>query len=163
MADAAGPLPVRLRHRMPGRTRISMPTPLPTTQQLETLADRLAGLPGVDAVDIRLQTGSIVIQHDPKGDPVAAARDEGLLEILPEVLTEPFNPSVQIAKSVWKLDDYLRRETRGRLDARELAFSGFVLAALFQLARGRVLGPSTALFGQAASLALARPLGKLVK
>jgi hypothetical protein len=163
MADAAHPVPVRLRHRMPGRTRISIPKPVPTTQQLETLADRLAGFAGVHAVDIRLQTGSIVIRHDQDSDPVAAAIEEGLLEILPEPPMEPFNPSVEIVKSVWKFDSYLRRETEGQLDARELVFSGLVAAALFQFARGRALGPSTSLLGQAASLALARPLGKLVK
>jgi len=163
MADAAGPYPVRLRHRMPGRTRISLTEPLPSAEQLESLADQLAALAGVHAVDIRLQTGSIVIRHERDCDPVAAASEGGLVDILPEPPPEPFDAPSEIIKGFGKFDAYLSRVSEGRLDAWGLAFTGLVAAGVVQIARGKMLSPATALFGQAASLAMARPLRKFVQ
>lgn len=154
---------VRVRHRMPGRTRISLVEPQPPMDQLETLADSLAEMDGVRAVDIRPQTGSIVIRHDHGGDPVAAASEGGLVELLPEPPREPFDPAKDILGRVGDFDAYLARVSEGRLDAWGLAFTGLVAAGLIQIARGRVLGPATGLFGQAATLALARPLRKFVQ
>ncbi len=163
MAETAGPYPARLRHRLPGRTRMCLAEPLPATEQLEALAERLAGLDGVHAVDIRPGTGSIVILHDREGDPAARASESLLVELLPDTPREPFDPSKEILERFGQLDAYLSRITEGRLDARGLAFSGLVAAGLIQIARGNALGPATTLFGQAATLALARPLKTLAQ
>jgi hypothetical protein len=45
----------------------------------------------------------------------------------------------------------------------EVTIAGLVLGGLVQMARGRIAGPALTLFGQAVTLAIARPLRKFVK
>lgn len=163
MTDIAVSCPVRLRHRMPGRTRISLIEPLPSGDAVDELGEHFAALDGVEAVDIRRQTGSIVIVHNANCDPLAAAIRTRLIEIVPESPKEPFDPAKEILHRVGQFNSCLAQASEGRVDAWGLAFTGLVAAGLLQVARGRVLGPATALFGQAATLAMARPLQKFVR
>jgi hypothetical protein len=60
-----------------------------------------------------------------------------------------------------RLDGAVKGATGGQVDLWGLAFAGLVAGGVVQLSRGRVAGPALALFGQAATLAMARPLKRL--
>lgn len=53
-----------IRHSLPGRTRIRWSGKTDERGQIESLAPQIAELPGIDKIDARLHTGSIVIEHE---------------------------------------------------------------------------------------------------
>ncbi len=56
--------PFAIRHSLPGRTRIRWSGETDQRDQVEVLAPRLAELPGIDNIDARRHSGSIVIEHE---------------------------------------------------------------------------------------------------
>jgi hypothetical protein len=163
MAKKSAALTARLRHRIPGRTRIRLQAPLPGPDRLDALADQLSALPGVQTVDINPATGSILLHHEPARDPLAAAEEAELIKILPALEPEPFDPTGEILRRIGQIDALVDRASGGRLDAMEVTIAGLVFGGLMQMARGKVAGPALTLFGQAVTLAMARPPRKSAK
>ena len=163
MARKSAALTAQLRHRIPGRTRIRLQDPVPDPERLEELADQLSALAGVDAVDINPGTGSVLFRHEHAYDPLIAAAEAKLIDTLPAPKPEPFDPTGELIKRIGQLDTMAIRASSGRFDAMEVTIAGLVLGGLVQMARGRVAGPALTLFGQAVTLAMARPLRKFVK
>lgn len=155
--------PAQLRHRIPGRTRLRLQAPVPEADRLEVLADKLSALAGVHAVDINPATGSVLIRHEPDCDPLGAATAARLIDLLPPPEPEPFDPTGAILRQLEAADAAVTRASSGRLDLMQATIGGLVLLGLVQLGRGRVAGPALTLFGQAASLAMGRPLLKFVR
>lgn len=143
---------------MPGRLRAGLDHPLPDREALAALADRLAAVPGVEEIEIRPQSGSIVIRHRGDFDDVVGAlRRAGLPIEIPEHSPEPRDPIQATLQRVALADAAVQRLSGGRADVWSLGFSLLMLTGLIQLARGQIAGPALTVFGQAASLAMRRP------
>jgi hypothetical protein len=156
-------LKAHLRHRIPGRTRIRLQAPVPSPERLEDLADQLSALAGVHAVDINPATGSILFRHERTCDPLIATEEAKLIETLATPDIEPFDPMGEILRRVGQFETLVDRASGGRLDAMEATIAGLVFGGLVQMARGKIAGPALTLFGQAVTLAMARPPRKSVK
>jgi hypothetical protein len=156
------PLAANIRHQLPGRVRLGLAMPLPERTVLGARAEAIAALEGVESVEIRLSTASMLIRHQGDFEPIAARLAEtGLAVILPEMPQPAFDPIRQTVHKLGSVETALRHATGGAMDLRKALFVGLVGAGLVQLARGRIAGPALTLFGQAAGLisALVPPEG----
>lgn len=160
------PLTARLRHRMADRVRFALDFPLPPRDRLEALATALTGTKGVLEVEIRPLSGSLIIRHAGDYDAILAALSKaGLAVETAEQAPAPAGPIDPIQETLNRLstaDAVLQRWSGGRADIWSAGFSFLVTAGLVQLARGRVAGPALTLFGQAATLVMARPLRRFL-
>lgn len=162
MAEPA--LQGRLRHQTGGRVRIGLDEPLPDDAALQRLAEWFNGLQGVQKVEIRPTTGSLIILHDGEFEPIAKAIAEvGALTLLPPKAAARIDPIGDTMRRLSAADATIGRLSGGRADLMSTVFAGLVLAGIVQLARGRVAGPAITLFGQAATLAMTRPFFGLQK
>jgi hypothetical protein len=154
------PLKGVLRHQMPGRMRVSLEHPLPDRDMLASLAERLAAARGAEEIEIRPQSGSIIVRYQGDyEDLVASLRHAGLQIEAPPARTEaPKDPIEASVRKIAAADTAIRRWTGGRTDVWGLSYALLVLTGLIQLGRGKVAGPALTVFGQAATLAMARPL-----
>lgn len=120
------------------------------------LADALAES-GVDRVEIRTVTGSIILTHAARWETVAACLPGAGLVIVAAPPPPPqADPIGEAGERVSEANLLLTLFSQGRLDLRNAAFLGLVVTGLVQLARGRVAGPALTLFGQALTLAMMR-------
>lgn len=153
----------RLVHATPRRLRAVMDT-VPPRPALDALAAALAALPGIDAVEIRPATGSVILRHAGGFDRGALAGAGLALAAAPAPgPAASADPVAAAARAVAALDGEVRRLSSGQADLAGLAFMGLVAAGLVQLARGEVFGPATTLFAQAAELGRARLLSSLFR
>lgn len=151
------PLRGRLRHTAGARTRIALDHPLPDGGGLARQAESLAALAGIRAVDVRAPTGSLILFHDGPFAPIArAAAEAGLLVLHPTEPTTALDPIGETTRRLARAEAGLDQLTGGRLDLWGLGYAVLLAAGLVQLARGRVAGPAVTLFGQAATLVMAR-------
>lgn len=147
------PLPVRLRHRITGRTRFGLMAPLPDRDMLRDLADHMAGLDGVESVEIRISTGSVLVHHRNSFEALSGTLiRERLLFIVPDRPEPAFDPAARTAQALAGVEATVMAASGGAVDLRKSLFTLLVLAGLVQLARGRIAGPAVTLFAQAASL-----------
>ncbi len=162
MAELA--LQGRLRHQTGGRVRIGLESPLPDEAALQGLVEWLGGLRGVQTVEIRPTTGSLIILHDGEFAPIAKAiADAGTFTFLPPEEAAPIDPIGDTMHRLSAADAAIGRLSGGRTDLLSVVFAGLVIAGIAQMARGRVAGPALTLFGQAATLAMTRPFFGLQK
>lgn len=151
--SAAAPLKARIVHQTEGRTRLSLHDTA-AHDRLVALADALAAC-GVDKVEIRTVTCSIILTHEAPwsslADRVAAA---GLHLVTPPPPPPPKAPIQETEERLSQADLIMSLFSRGQLDMRNAVFLALVAGGLVQLARGRVAGPAVTLFGQAMTLAL---------
>lgn len=160
------PVAAQLRHQAPGRIRAELSAPLPARERLERLATDLAALPQVTAAEIRPGSGSVIMRH--QGDPdslpdrlaEAGLRLTDTPNAAPDAPIDPIGTSISLLS---RADRAIAAASDGRLDIWGAAFGLLVAAGMVQLARGRIAGPALALFGQAATLALARPLRNFIR
>jgi len=153
-ADRIG---LAVRHRMPGRLRFAV-----ATGDLERAAAALAALPTMESVEPRPASGSIVVRH--RGPLEDQALVDAGFDLTAPASPDPATPADPIGTAMAglsRLDRNIKAATGGQLDIWGLAFGGLVAGGVIQLARGRVAGPALALFGQAATLAMARPLRRM--
>lgn len=152
-----------LRHRMPGRLRAVLSHPLPPRDALDHLAEALALAEGVHEVEIRPRSGSIVIRHEGAYEAVSKALARAGLHIaLPAKPDEPLDPINQTLSRIESADSLVKRWTGDQADIWSVSFTALIAGGLIQLARGQVAGPAVTLFGQAATLAMARPLRRFL-
>lgn len=146
-------LAARLRHRIQGRVRLGLVSPLPDRAALGACAEAMAAVEGVENIEIRLSTASLLIRHEGDFEPIAARlASAGLLLILPELPEPPFDPVRETVQQLESADATLMGATSGSMDLRKAIFMGLVAAGLVQIARGRIAGPALTLFSQAAAL-----------
>lgn len=100
-----------------------------------SVATVLSAIAGVQKVDVRPLTGSVVLQHTAPFARIGQAAVQGRLFILPEMGAPP------------------REASAIRVDARMIAAAGLGFFALWQLAEGRILPPAITLAWYAAGLA----------
>lgn len=148
MADA--PHPLRLRHSAGGRSRLTAAHLAGDPEALVTLADRMMALPGVDSVEPRPLTGSLIVHHTGSGEELLrAAQDAGLGVPAPAPAPVPVGLALSFAGLV--ADQRLKEATGGRLDLGGAMFVLLACLAVVQAARGHLVGPALTLALQAAS------------
>lgn len=150
---------MRVVHRAPGRVRLDAPFIRGQVEHGRRIADAAAALEGVSKVEARTATGSVVIFHLDDWEPLAEriAQAAGVtIEARTEQAPVSRNALEGAADFIDAMDQGARRALGGRTDLSELAFLGLIVAGTVQLARGRYMGPATALFGQALTLMAAR-------
>ncbi|MFG1465826.1 hypothetical protein V5F77_23365 [Xanthobacter sp. DSM 24535] len=154
MADAA-PLHVyaRIVHQTGGRTRLSLSGTVPH-ERLVSLADRLAGA-GIEKVEIRPDTGSIILTHsEPWATLSKAVEGTGLKVAAPPPRPPQQDPITETGDRIAKADFLMALFSNGKIDLQNAAFLALLLGGLVQLARGRVAGPALTVFGQALTIAV---------
>ncbi len=152
------PVKARLVHRIPGRVRLRIEGERPEIGALERMADAIADMPGVRRVDIRTDTGSILIRHSGGFDTIGEKLEAVGLSLLPAIVVdEMVDPIGDVGHELGEVNAAFDRLTGGRVDFWSAAFLGLVGVGLWQLSRGRVAGPALTVLGQAATIAMARP------
>ena len=149
---------------MPGRTRVALKQPAPGRDALDRLAEALAAVAGIEAVEIRPHTGSLIIRHGQDFDPASEAVLAAGLRIVPSPESgPPLDPIQETIRQLARAEETLSRLTGGRADLWNIAFVALLAGGVAQLARGRIAGPAVTLFSQAATIAMARPLRMFVR
>lgn len=150
---------MRLAHRTAGRVRLEAPQIRGDLEEGRRLAERVGALPGVSKVEARTATGSLVIFHIGDWAPLAVALASATGATIEEEAPEDSAAADALttgARLIDALDHAARHALGGRTSLSELTFLALVAAGAVQLARGQVVGPASALFGQALSLMAAR-------
>jgi len=147
----------RIAHQIPGRVRLRLEGITAGTAGLERLADAIAAIPGVRRVDIRTDTGSILIRHAGVFDPILESLVTAGLDVLPRGADETIDPIGDVVRELGSVGRSFDAATDGKMDFWSVAFLGLVGLGLWQLANGRVAGPALTVLGQAATIAMARP------
>lgn len=144
-----------IAHQIEGRTRLRAASRPVDAAEFEAFADRLAGLNGVEDVDWRAATGSLVVEHPALEATELAA---GITQIGGALVAEPQEPTLRpnslmpVRHGLDALDGMLSRSTAGGLDMRTLVFATLVGLALRQLMQGQVMVPAISLLGWAFQL-----------
>ena len=154
MSDA---LRATLAHRIPGRVRLRLDLEAADQATLETLADSIAGQPGVRKVEIRPETGSILIVHSGAFETVSQGFPQVGLDVVTPKPPGPVDPVGDTARHLFTADMAVRQASNGKIDLWSAGFLALLTIALWQLGRGRLAGPALTVLGQAATLAMARP------
>lgn len=149
----------RVRHRMPGRMRLSIDSG-DDVASISAAADAISALAGVETVETRTGSGSLIIHHTGAlgDDALASAGIVCATRGAPPRATRDLDPIRETRAAIAQANAALLRASGGSIDLWGLAFGGLVVGGVVQAARGRIAGPALTLFGQAATLAMAKPL-----
>ncbi|MBK1635769.1 hypothetical protein [Rhodovulum adriaticum] len=144
------PLPVQVAHVTSRRARLRVETPLDAAA-MQALAQRLATAPGVERILARPMTGSVIVETRlPAADVLAEMEAAHLIRRQPPVARPPVRQTVQLGLA--QADFQIRKGTEAALDLKTAIALLLLVAALMQLARGRIAGPATTLALGALSL-----------
>jgi hypothetical protein len=142
-----------LVHACPSRTRLSVAELKGQAAPLTSLCDALSELEGVERVEARPLTGSLIVTHG--GDTRAllgSIAEAGLLEI--REAPEPHDPGAEA--SAWQewLDRRLEEVGGKNINLKGVAALAFFAMALRQIAAGRVMPPAATALWYGLSLLL---------
>jgi hypothetical protein len=118
-------------HAMPGRVRLRIAARRGDTVFFASVATGLAAIAGVQKVEVRPLTGSILIHHGAPLAQVGAAARKARLFVISEAAPAPLWPPPK-----WPVLPPLP------IDPRMAAAFGLGLAAIWQAIQGRVLPPA---------------------
>ncbi|HSP81454.1 MAG TPA: hypothetical protein VLQ93_23250 [Myxococcaceae bacterium] len=142
---------IYLAHASPGRTRLRLPWLRKEPEQVAPLADALEQLPGMEVVEVRPYTGSVLCTHDPLLLTVEALveavkrhtgvelvvhpgeRSQAEEEELLRTLRTGTNLAVETSRFFKGLNLDLLRATEGRLDMPTLAALSFMVAGAVEV------------------------------
>lgn len=140
----AAPYRAHLAHRSAHRLRLRLEKARLEPAEAQQLADSLTSVHGVSRVVFRPNTGSLILETLIDADEVLEAlKGDPWLSI--NALPKPPPVGQAIQMGLLKADMDLGRRTDGALDLRTTIALLLVLAAIFQLMRGRIAGPATTL------------------
>ncbi len=114
----------------------------------------MAKLSGVQQVEARPATGSLIVTHDGSSDDlIAAAKLAGLF--LVEEIAESYAPGFEVLAWKERIDSFLKGTFGSGLDLRAVAAFAFIAMALRQLAAGNVMPPAATALWYGLSILLA--------
>jgi len=151
-ADASAPPPVavHLVHATDGRARLKLTGKVPR-DRLEEICDEIARLPGITRTLARPNTGSLIVEARLKE---AALKDilKGCetLRILPQLPPPPLGAALRFG--LLRTDEEVVKRTHGQLSLHTALGGLLLIAAVVQLARGRIAGPAATLLINALAL-----------
>jgi hypothetical protein len=141
-------------HQIAERTRLRVHDGSAGDADWPAFAERLAAEHGIDAVDFRPHTGSLVVDHpglDAAGL-VAVLTHLGAAVVAPGGAASPASGLVPVRRGLDRADSLLSQITAGGLDVRTLTFAVLVGLAVRQLLRGQVMVPALSLLTWAVQL-----------
>jgi len=148
--ETASPFPVYIAHATDGRARLRA-VGKPSDDAWHSALDALAVLPGITRTLARPNTGSLIIEAD-----LAEAALRELLEtadflhLKPKPPVPPLGMALQLG--VLQTDEQVRKGTFGQLNLHTALGAILLVAAVVQLGRGRVFGPTATLLVNALAL-----------
>ncbi len=134
-----------IAHQTDGRTRLRALVRPVDTLELMDIADSVSGLRGVDAVDFRATTGSLVIEHpDYHWEEIEHELARVGIEIAGSVdgidgYTDSLAP---VRATIGHVDGLMTRLTTGGVDMRTITFVLMLGLALRQIMRGQIMAPA---------------------
>lgn len=143
-------LAAELLHRCPGRLRLRIASLRHAPAQLEAVAERARGLPGVVEARANPLTTTLLLRHSSQD-----AHAPELLRRLGVVLDEPSGTDellTEVARQLAERQEDFRSATGLDLDGATLAFYTLLIIAIVQLARGNIMVPATTALWYAMSL-----------
>ena len=151
-----------IAHQTDGRTRLRALVRPVDTLELMGIADSMSGLPGVDAVDFRATTGSLVIEHpDLPWENIEHELARFGIEVLGfvdgiEGYTDSLAP---VRATIGHVDGLMTRLTTGGVDMRTIAFVLMLGLALRQIMRGQIMVPAFSFLWYASEILTKSRLG----
>lgn len=141
----------RVAHALPGRTRIKIEERRGDEAYFTTVKERLAGCPGIAAVEANSLTASVLVRHAASnGDVLRYAAEHGLFCLAEG---EPGIPSADrlVAANLETADRGLRAVSGGGLNLRSMMFLGLVGLGIAQAIEGNIAVPALTAFWYALS------------
>ncbi len=151
-----------IAHQTEGRTRLrALERPVEPAELL-VLADGVGDLPGVDAVDCRTTTGSLVIEHPEH--PWEEIEDQlAQFDVVVVASADMGDGYVDglapVRATIGHVDGLMTRLTAGGVDMRTLSFVLMLGLALRQMMRGQVMVPAISFLWYASEILLKSRLG----
>lgn len=136
---------VSVAHQTEGRTRLRATVRPVDVDELIAFADRLSGARGVDALDCRGRTGSIIIDHpEIDGDGLVAeiVRLGGILEPDEGGPTARRDGLTPVRTTLGSVDGLRGQLTAGGIDLRTIGFVLMLGLAMRQISRGNIMVPA---------------------
>lgn len=146
-------------HRLPGRLRLRLTELRNDPESLASIATRLRGLPGIQAVEANAVTGSLLLRYEgPEAPILRAAAGEGSFRLV--TATEEAVPDLRgrLDEGMRNLSRGLQTVTGGEVDLNGLLVVGLTLLAIQQAIEGNVMVPAAALLWNAYQAARMPPL-----
>jgi hypothetical protein len=139
-------------HHAGERLRLRIPARKGDAAYFARAERALAAASGVRYAEANPLTASLLLQYDgPLGDLIAAGQAHSLFALAPpRIATESILDLV--TDQVDHVERLVLHSSRGALDLNTLLFVGLVGAGIVQIARGRALGPASALLANAAAV-----------
>mgnify|MGYP001818204601 CR=1 FL=1 len=141
-----------IAYQTDGRTRLGALVRPVDTLELMDIADNLSGPRGVDAVDFRAATGSLVIKHELArvGIEIAGSVDgiDGYTDCL-----------APVRATIGRVDGLMTRLTTGGVDMRTITFVLMLGLALRQTMRGQIMVPAFSFLWYASEILTKSRLG----
>lgn len=150
MAETAAPFPVYVAHATDGRARLRV-VGKPSEDAWHSVQDALAVQPGVTRTLARPNTGSLIIEADLAEDALRRLLETAaFLKLGPKPPVPPLGMALQLG--VLQTDEQVRKRTFGQLNLHTALGAILLVAAVVQLSRGRVFGPTATLLVNALAL-----------
>jgi hypothetical protein len=151
-----------IAHQIEGRTRLrAMQRPV-DAGTLKIFAEQLAQQPGIEMLDLRDTTGSVVIEH-PSLD--AGTLKERVTSAGGMIVQEtsasdvPHDNLAAVRERMGNIDNTLTQLSAGGLDMRTLAFLVLFSLGITQLLRGQIMMPAFSFLWYAFELVKMNPAG----
>lgn len=132
-------------HQTEGRTRLRATVRPVDAEEFIEFADRLSGARGVDALDCRVRTGSIIVEHpeiDGEGLVDEIVRLGGILEPVDDDPMTGSDGLSPVRTTLGSVDGFLGQLTSGGVDLRTISFVLMLGLAMRQIMRGNVMVPA---------------------
>lgn len=145
---------LEVAHQIDGRTRLRLRERPADQDEVLAFVEHLAGLDGIELVDYRPATGSLVVEHPPLNATefaTAVAQAGGIIEPAEPPPPRPDN-LMPVRVGLEQVDGLLSRMTAGGMDIRTLSFIALIGLAGRQLLRGELMPPAMTLLSWAADL-----------
>lgn len=148
-----------IKHQMPGRARLKIPSKRGDETYFEALAEAFAACEAITQLQINPPTASLLIQHGNAPFSVIAefAGDAGLFAVAEGeeaewLATQHLSVASLSSMAAAHLDNKLADLSAGRVDVRSVLFLGFVGLAVHEATKGHVMAPASTFLWRALQL-----------
>lgn len=129
-------------HRMSCRLRLKIPSKKGDHSYFSSLRERISQCPGVAAVSVKPQTGSVLILHDSEASEVLAYAENNELFVTKRVSRPSKTLFNSVADTFQGYNRSLKSFTGGEMDIPSLVFLSLVVSGIYQIARGNLVAPA---------------------
>lgn len=148
-----------IKHQMPGRVRLKIPSKRGDEQYFEELAETFAECEAIGQLQLNPPTASLLIQHGiaPFDEIAKFAANAGLFTIAmgqeAELMaTETSSIASLTSSAAAYLDHKMADLSAGKVDVRSLLFLSFVGMAVVEAKKGHIMAPASTFLWRALQL-----------